>query len=512
MNITRRWFIGGAASFGAFAGCRFFKSDAFNFSKKPNLTLGIISDIHISTAAKPGDSIFDAYNDLTFRRTLEWYRDEGVDAVMIAGDMADTGMVDQLQIIGKAWDDIFPNDLAPDGHRVEKLFIYGNHDYHGYLYGDFAAKHYPDPTERNRHILRADMAGWWKKIFHEDYAPLYRKDINGYSFIGQHWDDGKGPETKYGSAPTGAELEAYLAANGKSLDPTRPFFFFQHPHLKDTCYGAWAWGHDSGITTRVLSAYPNAIAFSGHSHYSLTDEHSIWQGAFTSIGTGSLRYTCLPDDRLPPRGYENARSEIAEERPFNPEKLTREYDFSNCRQGMLCRIYDDCIVLRRREFLSQNDLGADWVMPLPVAESKPFAYAEHAKKIGAPAFDTDAKLILRRLKAKSRGALEKEKKSGEVAAAVDALEVAIPPAVAKDGARVLRYELTFSSKEDEKTLTRYVVAEGFNFPCGHPRTRIATKCVLALADMPKGDLICRVTPVSCFGRKGAPIETTFIRS
>ena len=49
-----------------------------------------------------------------------------------------------------------------------------------------------------------------------------------------------------------------------------------------------AWGHDKGIATKTLSNYPNAIAFSGHSHYSLTDERSIWQGAFTSIGQSSL--------------------------------------------------------------------------------------------------------------------------------------------------------------------------------------------------------------------------------
>jgi hypothetical protein len=80
-----------------------------------------------------------------------------------------------------------------------------------------------------------------------------------------------------------------MAKDGKKIDPSLPFFYVQHPHLKDTCYGPWAWGHDAGITTKTLSAYPNAIAFSGHSHYSLTDERTIWQGAFTSVGTGSFR-------------------------------------------------------------------------------------------------------------------------------------------------------------------------------------------------------------------------------
>lgn len=40
-----------------------------------------------------------------------------------------------------------------------------------------------------------------------------------------------------------------------------------------------------------------AFAFSGHSHTSLTDERSVWRGAFTSIGTSSLSYVCLDGPR-----------------------------------------------------------------------------------------------------------------------------------------------------------------------------------------------------------------------
>ena len=43
----------------------------------------------------------------------------------------------------------------------------------------------------------------------------------------------------------------WIAGNGKRLDPSRPFFYVQHPHLKDTCYGPWAWGHDKGAATKA---------------------------------------------------------------------------------------------------------------------------------------------------------------------------------------------------------------------------------------------------------------------
>ena len=64
----------------------------------------------------------------------------------------------------------------------------------------------------------------------------------------------------------------------------------------------------------------------------------------------------------------------------------------DCRQGMLWSVYDDHIVVKRREFLSNLDIGEEWVMPLPSAEPRPFAFAEHAKKMNAPQFPADAAL------------------------------------------------------------------------------------------------------------------------
>ena len=53
------------------------------------------------------------------------------------------------------------------------------------------------------------------------------------------------------------------------------------------------------MVTDTLSAYPNAVAFSGHSHWTLNDERSIWQGAFTAVSVPSLSCTGVMD------GYEN---------------------------------------------------------------------------------------------------------------------------------------------------------------------------------------------------------------
>ena len=503
MNLSRRVYLKSLAAFGAwgaFGGSRFAALAApFAPGGKPRLRFGVVSDIHIERLgldediAKPG-------NALTFIRALEWFRSQNVDAVVIAGDMADLGLSEQLLAVSEAWYSVFPDDKRPDGRRVEKIFVTGNHDW--WIWRS-VARIYPDPAERDRHCLQRDMAGWWDKAFHEEYSPIYSKTVNGYTFIGSHWDGAQGVRGSWGAQ---YRLVAdFMAKNGKGLDPKMPFFYVQHPHLKDTCYGSWAWGHDAGLVTKALSAYPNAIAFSGHSHYSLTDERSIWQGAFTSVGTSCLRYSCAPFESHPPEGYENAGAAGAKESAaLNAAKLSPEMKWDDCRQGMLWTVYDDCIAVKRREFLSQMDLGADWVMPLPAAETKPFAFAEHAKRLHAPQFPNGAKLEVSEAKAKTRGG------KGVKSVEKDAYKVVAPPVAADGKARL--FELEFTAKTvDGRTRTKMVLAEGFNQSLGHKKAKLPQTCLFAKDELGEGAVAFTVTPVNSLGQRGKPLSaaTTF---
>ena len=505
MNISRRqFFIGGAAfaSLGAFAGNRFLVGAAAQSAiascqgGKPRLRFGVLSDIHIlrigANEEMPGGG-----NNLTFKHALEWFRSQDVDAVVIAGDMADKGMDENLMAVADAWYSVFPDDKYPDGRPVEKVFVSGNHDWVGYTYGGIAEKKYPDEAERNRHILQKDMAGWWGKAFHETYTPLYAKTIKGYTFIGSHWDRAQVGHGSY-DQPFGL-IEGYMAKNGKSFDPALPFFYVQHPHLKDTCYGPWAWGHDKGIVTKTLSAYPNAIAFSGHSHYSLTDERSIWQGAFTSVGTGSLRYTETPG------GYENTGTS---DWKANARKLMKKIGTGDCRQGMLWSVYDDCIVVKRREFLSDLDIGEEWVMPLPAAEPRPFAFAEHAKRLRAPEFPAGATVAVSEMDAKNRGGKSKDGKEKIASEKKPSFKVTVPAVVSDDKARLFSLEFT-AMTADGKSQKKLVLPEGFNHSLKHKKAQSRQVCYFRKDELGAGDVTFTVTPMNCFGARGKPLITIF---
>ena len=491
MDVSRRFFIGGAASFTALTGCRMFSGLASG--GKPNLVFGVLSDIHV--LAEDVDRNHQG-NTRVLKHAFRWFRDQGADAVVIAGDMADAGLISQLQAVGDAWEAVFPNDTAPDGRHVEKVFVYGNHDYEGFNYGYMI---YGQPSgELRREFLRnIGLKKAWEEVFHEEYSPIYRKTVKGYDFIGGHWDPANG--SRWGGGP---DLEAWMKANGKSLDPKLPFFYAQHPHPKDTCYGPWAWGHDAGNTTRALTPFANAVAFSGHSHYTLLDERGFWQGAFTSVGTSSLRYNGQPYDEFAgTTGYENSGTRV-----FKPVMLANGQDASEAREGMLWRVYDDHAEVVRRNFNYDENLGPDWIMPLPAAESKPFAFEGRAAKAVAPEFAADAKAAVKKAEAKKTETKDGKKTETKI----PYFDVTFPAALCTATTRVLNYKVDAETRDGKVVLSKRVLADDFYMPLS--RVGRKGRVGFAFSELPQGQEVRFVVrPGECFGKLGKPLATEWVK-
>ncbi len=467
--ITRRWFCGGLASFGVAAGTRLFAAQGAAAQPGARLKIGVLSDVHLKN---PGD-------ESTFLKALEYFRDSGADGVLIAGDIADTGRAFELKLCADSWYKIFPGGKAPDGRPVEQLFVYGNHDIDGWNWKGNAKRYKDDPELKKTDAIgfENNRARVWEELFHEKYEPIWLKRVKGFAFIGAHWGN--------------IRIEEFMKEHGKEIDPSLPFFYTQHAHPRDTCFGSWAWGRDDGRSTRALSPFPNAVAFSGHSHYTLTDERTVWQGAFTSVNTASLKYASADyslRENMPGNGH-GYRGE--KRRHLMPNIPT-----SNGRQGMLMSVFDDHIALERREFVTGQSLGDDWVLPLPCAESKPFAYAAHAKRRTAPEFAEGAapKVEARR-----------DEKNGEL------LEIKFPAAQTRGRCRVFEYEITAVLTEDDVDLVqlqRRVMANDFHLP--ETQDGAPGSCVIAAADLPrKGRYRFDVRPLECFGLKGRAISASF---
>ena len=475
--MTRKAFLNGALAFAAARPWRMFAtgnvSDPITLNMlpqgtEPDMRFGVVSDVHVR-------EVTGLYGTEALVKAFAWFRDQGADGVVIAGDMADYGLVAQLQCVADAWEKAFPGGKGSAGKPVEKLFIYGNHDIEGFKY----TKIKPAPED----AIATDRAAAWERVFKEPYEPIWKKTIKGYTFIGAHWDVWQGVSA----------IEPYMKEHAAELRGDRPFFYIQHPHPKDTCHGPWAWGCDDGIASRALSQFPNAIAFSGHSHHPLTDERSIWQGAFTSIGTASLRYID------PIYGRENAGPHALDDLKQMPF-----VDQFSGKEGMLVSVYGDRIVIERRDFVYDGKLGPDWIIPLPAANAKPFDFKVRAANAVAPQFPAGAKVTV-------AGPVDGKDRKGRT---VKQLTVTFPAALHGGGqTRAYDYEVVAETEEcDVKRVVRTKRVYSPAYFLSSEREPATVNCVFSLAELNtrKGSYFSptvrfAVRAVETFGKASAPL-------
>ena len=494
-RVSRRCFVGGVLGFAAFGSrVAFSAAPGTCCGGSPNLVFGVLSDIHVCLA-KGGRKLKKNYDTKHLEKAFAYFRDNGADAVVIAGDMAHSGLVGELQAVADAWNRVFPGDKAPDGRSVTRVFVFGNHDWSS---PGRAKDVFPDEAERQANYLSADPAKHWEAIFHEPWTPFFVRTVKGYDFVGCHWTNG-GCNGKKEVFTRG--MSAFYASIEGKLPSDRPFFHIQHPHPRGTVHGE-VWGQDDGESVKILSKHPNAIAFSGHSHSSLVDARSVWQGAFTSVGTATLRDANAGVASGLPSGFENGRTP-RDRRELDALKVMPEIDRFDLKQAQLVRVYDDRVVIARRDFVADLPLTDDIVIPLPVAEPKPYAVEPRRARAKPPRFPEGAALTIAEVQARRRGAKKKE-------AAKPSLEITIPPATAEATAVCAQYRVT-ATGADGQPLVVAVMSPAILHAKSDARVAKPTKCRIALDRLPAGDVKIEVRAVSCWDKTSAALTGTWSR-
>lgn len=227
---------------------------------RSSFKVAVISDTQLPPTEE------DLKNDDTYlknlRNALKVIKNNHVDMILFAGDIGDLGTRFAFQTYVDVLDEVF------GAHKPIIQTIMGNHDFW------------------NKNALTAINH---IKAFEEitGQSPWTHYVVNGYHFIGASPNYGS---MKSGYRITAKWLDKELEKASAESDG-KPIFVMTHNQPKDTSYGSEDWG-DVSIHS-VLSKYSNVIDFSGHVHYSLLDERSIWQGEYTVINTQSLSYTEL---------------------------------------------------------------------------------------------------------------------------------------------------------------------------------------------------------------------------
>ena len=352
----------------------------------PNLRVGVLSDVHVDSE-RPAKNL---------ERALRYFDARKVDAVLITGDLVTWNHYDEFKLLADTWFKVFPNDTRSDGVRIERLFITGNHDVDGFAYGGAKYKSLSEARKDSFYFHRAE---YWREFFHEDYKQVSVKTVKGYAFVLRNWLSALAPGKDYpplakeaGCMADPNPVAEFLAS--LDLPKGRPFFYAQHEMPNDTVNASWLvkgerWGngHDDGTSTKFLSEYSNVIAFSGHCHNSLTDELSIWQGPFTAVNC-----SCNCGYAFMAPGRENGWScdDFNRDPPFEMGPI----DILKINQGMVMEVFDNAVVLERREFRHGHRLGPDWVVPTGPNAPRPYAVEARLKAAKKPVFSDHAAITV----------------------------------------------------------------------------------------------------------------------
>ena len=485
MGVTRLEFIKGALvslGFGAFGGRRLFAAPlGWKHGGTPNVVFGVLSDTHLRTrhgaSGLPGHNWPDKY----FAAALDYFKKQNVDAVVHCGDMAHRGQVEEMQFHANVWNRVFPKNLAPDGHEVVKLFVTGNHDKDGAHYGDFVKNCYPDENERAKHVLATDMAANWQRIWGEKYEPVWHKVVKGYHFFGANFE-------KVADAGTPAEFKR-LADGCGLASSAKPFFVMTHTRTP-------------APLRKALARSDNALCLFGHNHCSASNWNVI-----------SLYYGRLPCIQVPscePRGS----GAFAHDEYISRAKLVGRSDkglVGMSRQGYVVSVYDDMLVIERREFGAGGSLGADWVMPFGKTPH-PFSKDELKKVIGEPQFKRGAALEIcncGNVKLCNYENMEMKEISQSHNSTISQshnLTIKIPLADGNPESRVYVYEVVVIGEAESQKLFKAVYAAGCNMGIGHEPNGGVTTLEIPKSELPPGkELTFAVRPLSSLGTAGKAI-------
>ena len=460
IELSRRNFLGGVAALMGASGCRSLGI----VGDKPNIVFGVISDIHITTPESTA----------AFVSALKYFRDRKVDAVVVSGDLADWGLKSGLQCVADAWESVFPGGRAPDGRKVERLFCTGNHDYDGYWYGDMTLDMHVQGYSEQEALDKLGMKKCWEEVFKEDFETVRRRTVKGYDFISVEWSK----DNKWA-----ADADAWFEKNGQSLDKKKPFFFFTHCPLACTA----ACSSEKNGSIKAFSKMPNAVAFSGHRHWSLTDERSIWQGDYTAIAVPSMSYTSMPG------GYENGYD-------VRDATSTRSMDLLPARrnrerpQGFVVSVFDDRIEVERRDFAKGVEAAPAWIVTPPAAEKSRYAFSQSSKRTPVPQFPAGASVKTYTSNFNTRN---------DKWTIMMMLE--FPSARAPKG-RVYDYEVRIEMLDGTVAgVKRFLAPAFYKLECEEPAWQKFAMDAMALPETGKYRL--KVYPRNCFGVCGNPIES-----
>lgn len=303
----------------------------YTIGDKTTLKVGIISDSQIIPEENSPNFFYQIFSQ-NLKNTLEVLKSQNIQALIFAGDLTDSGTPYAYDTINKIFDEVYKEGEK----RPIFNFIMGNHDY--WLKYMVNNKFCPVPGD-----IRQMQFLFYDKLKEK---PFSHKVINGYHFI--NWGCENGSMDDPNQNVEWAENQIKIAYEDSK---TKPIIVTTHFNAKGTVIGSN--DYCAKNLREIFNNYPNIIHFSGHSHYSLIDERSIWQGKFTSVQTQSISYLELE------HGFENGIIPCNE---YGNNKMAGQNYM-----GIIMDLTNNKCEMQRISFADKGiPYGKPWIVDVPI--------------------------------------------------------------------------------------------------------------------------------------------------
>ena len=385
----------------------------------PILKAGIITDTHVTP--KPSSCEW-------VQKAWELFKAKNVDLVVNCGDIADLhypqGYRNYRDVINK----VFPDKSK----KPREIYVYANHD---------------RIRVEDMNKAFADV----QKYLEAPNGQYAEFDLKGYPFV---------------VVPQTVDFERYekMIQNAIKKFPGKPVFVIDHNPPFLTVYNSSTWGNAQ--RRELLNKYPQVVHISGHSHNTLFNELSIWQGEFTAVNAGALYY------------WGGAL-------PASPSGIRKR-----ATEAMIMEVYKDKILFRRYCLWENTEYkpAFPWCIPLPFnPKTAPYRKEKRFADSAAPRFAVGAKLSM-----------------APDAVPFNHVNLTIPHA-APD---VFTYAITFEKQSATGKFEHFAYREVFsNFylPAAERNAEVQAALPAAYFDTNSVYRI-NVTPVNFFGKKGKSLS------
>ena len=309
--------------------------------------IGIISDFQLALDLEEKNVESFKHYSHNLYLTLNYFKENKVDILIIAGDITNNGLYINLLYFKKIFYSVFNNFSKP-----QVISLMGNHDFN-------------DINFSNMEIQKR-----FCKVINS--YPNSHYIINGYHFIFWSQNNYLINEKAFDNYTWIKNNIEIAQQNLKRKDD--PIFVITHIPPKKTVYGSETiWGH-TGMYD-FLKNYHQVICISGHSHYSLRNIKSIWQGDFTVVNTQSISYVDLDNYFI------NAK-DVRHESGKNFDSM-----------GLIAHLTDKNIIFERVEFSSGEIMEEKWKIDFPInVENFQYIFEKRNKKENPVFHDKNVKI------------------------------------------------------------------------------------------------------------------------